>query len=111
MNSSEVRKTFLDFFKEKNHELVKSSPLIPQNDSTLLFTNAGMIQFKDVFLGSEKTTFKYNPSTETNKEFNPQLTDGDIIIVRRNFLGKTTSFMRDFSTPIFTGIGLYGVFD
>ena len=64
MNSSEVRKTFLDFFKEKNHELVKSSPLIPQNDSTLLFTNAGMIQFKDVFLGAEKTLFKRATSSQ-----------------------------------------------
>ena len=64
MNSSEVRKTFLDFFKEKNHELVKSSPLIPQNDSTLLFTNAGMIQFKDVFLGAEKTPFKRATSSQ-----------------------------------------------
>ena len=64
MNSSEVRKTFLDFFKEKNHELVKSSPLIPQNDSTLLFTNAGMIQFKDVFLGAEKTSFKRATSSQ-----------------------------------------------
>ena len=51
MHSSEVRQTFLDFFKEKNHEHVKSSSLVPQNDPTLLFTNAGMIQFKDVFLG------------------------------------------------------------
>ena len=64
MNSSEVRKTFLDFFKEKNHELVKSSSLIPQNDSTLLFTNAGMIQFKDVFLGAEKTPFKRATSSQ-----------------------------------------------
>ena len=64
MNSSEVRKTFLDFFKEKNHELDKSSPLIPQNDSTLLFTNAGMIQFKDVFLGAEKTPFKRATSSQ-----------------------------------------------
>ena len=64
MNSSEVRKTFLDFFKEKDHELVKSSPLIPQNDSTLLFTNAGMIQFKDVFLGAEKTTLKRATSSQ-----------------------------------------------
>ena len=64
MNSSEVRKTFLDFFKEKNHELVKSSPLIPQNESTLLFTNAGMIQFKDVFLGAEKTPFKRATSSQ-----------------------------------------------
>ena len=64
MHSSEVRQTFLDFFKEKNHEHVKSSSLVPQNDPTLLFTNAGMIQFKDVFLGSEKTSLKRATSSQ-----------------------------------------------
>ncbi len=53
MKSSEIRRTFLDFFAEKGHTPVASSPLIPGNDPTLLFTNAGMVQFKDVFLGRE----------------------------------------------------------
>ena len=50
MKTSEIRKAFLDFFNSKNHEVVASSSLVPSNDETLLFTNAGMVQFKDVFL-------------------------------------------------------------
>jgi alanyl-tRNA synthetase len=53
MNSSEIRRRFLDFFAAKGHTVVASSPLIPGNDPTLLFTNSGMVQFKDVFLGRE----------------------------------------------------------
>src|SRR5271169_2753909 len=51
--SAEVRRTFLDFFASQRHEVVASSPLIPQNDPTLMFVNAGMVQFKDVFVGKE----------------------------------------------------------
>ena len=51
--SAELRATFLDFFRARDHEIVPSSPLVPANDPTLLFTNAGMVQFKDVFLGRE----------------------------------------------------------
>ncbi|MGH8712200.1 MAG: alanine--tRNA ligase-related protein, partial [Burkholderiales bacterium] len=57
MNSSEIRKKFLDYFKSKDHTVVASSPLVPGNDPTLLFTNAGMVQFKDVFLGREQRPF------------------------------------------------------
>jgi alanyl-tRNA synthetase len=57
MKSIEVRKTFLEFFISKGHEKVGSSSLIPQNDPTLLFTNAGMVQFKSVFLGEEKRPY------------------------------------------------------
>ena len=54
MKGSEVRKSFLDFFRERGHEVVASSPLVPLHDPTLLFTNAGMVQFKEVFLGHER---------------------------------------------------------
>ena len=58
MNSSEIRRQFLDYFKDKGHAVVASSPLVPGNDPTLLFTNAGMVQFKDVFLGREQRAYK-----------------------------------------------------
>ena len=52
MDSSQVRKVFLDFFKSKEHEIVPSAPMVVKNDPTLMFTNAGMNQFKDIFLGN-----------------------------------------------------------
>src|SRR5712671_1707164 len=53
MTSSEIRGSFLEFFRKNGHAVVPSSPLVPRNDPTLLFTNAGMVQFKDVFLGKD----------------------------------------------------------
>jgi alanyl-tRNA synthetase len=59
MNSSaDIRRAFLEFFRDRGHEVVASSPLVPANDPTLLFTNAGMVQFKDVFLGREQRTYR-----------------------------------------------------
>ena len=57
MTSSELRTAFLEFFADEGHEVVPSSPLVPANDPTLLFTNAGMVQFKDVFLGREQRDY------------------------------------------------------
>src|SRR5437773_1211439 len=54
---SEIRSAFLDYFRRNGHEVVPSSPLVPRNDPTLLFTNAGMVQFKNVFTGAEKRPY------------------------------------------------------
>ncbi len=63
--AAEIRQAFLDYFKSKGHTPVESSALLPQNDPTLLFTNAGMVQFKDVFLGQE--TRPYTRATSSQK--------------------------------------------
>jgi len=62
--SSEIRTAFLNYFKEHNHEIVPSSSLVPANDPTLLFTNAGMVQFKDVFIGQDKRSYTRATSSQ-----------------------------------------------
>jgi alanyl-tRNA synthetase len=63
-SSNEIRKDFLEFFAARGHTIVPSSPLVPGNDPTLLFTNAGMVQFKDVFLGAEKRSYSRAVSSQ-----------------------------------------------
>jgi len=63
-SSAEIRQAFLSFFQDKGHEAVASSSLVPGNDPTLLFTNAGMVQFKDVFLGRDKRAYSRATSSQ-----------------------------------------------
>ncbi len=65
MTGNEIRRMFLDYFADKEHRIVRSSALVPHNDPTLLFTNAGMVQFKDVFTGLERRD--YNRATSSQK--------------------------------------------
>src|SRR3984957_2843306 len=65
MTGSQTRQKFLDYFAARGHRIVRSSPLLPANDPTLLFTNAGMNQFKEVFLGQEKRD--YSRATTSQK--------------------------------------------
>jgi len=64
MTTAEIRQQFLDYFSSKGHEVVASSSLVPGNDPTLLFTNAGMVQFKDVFLGQDKRSYTTATSSQ-----------------------------------------------
>ena len=65
LTGAQVRQSFIDFFKERGHTFVPSASLVPGGDSTLLFTNAGMVQFKDVFLGLDKRP--YNRAVNSQK--------------------------------------------
>ncbi|MGE3849461.1 MAG: alanine--tRNA ligase, partial [Gammaproteobacteria bacterium] len=64
MKTSDIRSAFLDYFAEHGHQVVDSSPLVPGNDPSLLFTNAGMVQFKDVFLGLEERDYRRAASSQ-----------------------------------------------
>jgi alanyl-tRNA synthetase len=64
-STNDLRRIFLEYFRDRGHEIVPSSPLVPANDPTLLFTNAGMVQFKDVFLGTDKRP--YNRATTAQR--------------------------------------------
>src|SRR3954462_13472025 len=65
MKAAEIRSRFLKYFEKNRHTIVESSSLVPSNDPTLLFTNAGMVQFKDVFLGKDKRP--YSRATTSQK--------------------------------------------
>ena len=66
MNSNEIRKTFFDFFRSKQHEIVPSAPMVVKNDPTLMFTNSGMVQFKDVILGTDKRSYSRATSVQAS---------------------------------------------
>lgn len=65
LTTSDIRREFLNYFEKNGHQIVASSPLVPGNDPTLLFTNAGMVQFKELFLGQEKRS--YNKATSSQR--------------------------------------------
>lgn len=77
MTSAEIRQTFLDFFEEHQHQPVPSSSIVPGNDPTLLFTNAGMVQFKDVFLGMDKRDYSRATSAQKCMRVSGKHTDLD----------------------------------
>ena len=64
MNSRQIRQSFFDYFKKNGHRIVPSSPVVPIDDPTLLFTNAGMVQFKNTFLGLEKRDYTRAASSQ-----------------------------------------------
>ena len=64
LSSAEIRSAFFFFFEKRGHQIVPSSSLVPGNDPTLLFTNAGMVQFKNVFLGEEKRSYTMATSSQ-----------------------------------------------
>ncbi len=64
LQSAQIRQMFMDFFKEKGHHIVPSAPIVIKNDPTLLFTNAGMNQFKDYFLGNKKSPYSRVADTQ-----------------------------------------------
>src|ERR1041385_9161216 len=64
MKAADVRRAFLEFWSSKGHSVVRSSSLVPSSDPTLLFTNAGMVQFKDVFTGREQRPYKRAASSQ-----------------------------------------------
>src|SRR5215468_345248 len=64
MSSAEIREAFLSFFEKRGHRRVPSSSLVPQSDPSLLFTNAGMVQFKDVFTGRERRDYRLATSAQ-----------------------------------------------
>src|SRR5262249_1024073 len=64
VTGEQIRRSFLDFFRERGHTIVPSAPLVPQNDPSLMFTNSGMVQFKQIFLGTEKRPYTRAADTQ-----------------------------------------------
>ena len=84
MTSAEIRNSFLKYFEERGHTIIPSSPVVPYNDPTLLFANAGMNQFKDVFLGTGKRSYKRAVNTQKSRHVSSHfLRDAWQLVVRR----------------------------
>ena len=92
-STTEIRQEFLDFFKNNDHEVVPSSSLIPANDPTLLFTNAGMVQFKDVFLGIDERTYR---RAVTSQGPGVNITTWRMSVIRQD----TIPFLRCWATSV-----------
>ena len=83
-SSSHIRKIFLEFFQEKGHELVESSSLIPNNDPSLLFTNAGMVPFKDMLLGVETRDYTRAVSSQRCLRVGGKHDDLDNVVIQQD---------------------------
>ncbi|MBL4735966.1 MAG: alanine--tRNA ligase, partial [Flavobacteriales bacterium] len=79
MEAGHIRKTFLNFFKEKGHKIVPSAPMVIKDDPTLMFTNAGMNQFKDVFLGTATRSEKRVADTQKCLRVSGKHNDLDVV--------------------------------
>src|SRR5262244_691275 len=92
MKSSEIRTRFLKYFERNGHTVVASSPLVPANDPTLLFTNSGMVQFKDVFLGRESRPYKRETTSQRRlRAASHVLRDARQLLLRRLFQARRDS--------------------
>ena len=102
-----IRKTFLDFFASKGHTVVASSPLVPGNDPTLMFTNSGMVQFKDVFLGSDKRSYVRAASVQACLRAGGKHNDLENVgyTARHHTYFKIPVYLR--KMPLSTGNGLW----
>ena len=89
MNSSEIRSTFLNYFKKNGHEIVHSSPLVPHNDPTLMFANSGMVQFKNIFTGKEKRDYSRSVVLNFNNHVESKLSNQQV----KNFLDVAECIM------------------
>ena len=107
LTGNQVRQSFLDFFTQRGHEVVPSASLVPGGDSTLLFTNAGMVQFKDVFLGTE--TRPYTRAVDSQKCLRVSGKHNDLDTVGRDNTHHTFFGLHDFFGSKNVGRGQQGL--